>query len=112
MNEGDYVLASKYDDGDPGDHYCVGFYAGVYDHHGQTRHLVNDADGKPFRANGFRRCEPVTKEEGEAMIASFADLKPLEVKENPPGIDDELVGKSVWDRLAEIRAERRSAEPK
>lgn len=106
MDKGDYVLASKYDDGDPGDHYCVGFYAGNYDHFGQTRHLVNDADGKPFRANGFRRCELVSTDEGARMIASFPDLKPLRVEEGGPGEDDRLVGESVWDRLAAIRAQR------
>lgn len=110
MNIGDYVLASKYSDGDPGDHYCIGFYAGSYDHFGQTRHLVNDGEGKPFRANGFRRCEPISSEEGRRIIASFPDMKPLEVEERPPGEDDRLVGKSVWDWLAEIRAERTSGE--
>lgn len=107
---GTYVLATKYDDGDPGDHYAVGFYAGCYDHFTETRYLVNDADGNPFRANGFRRCEPVSKEEGERLIASFPELKPLTVKEGGPGEDDQLVGESVWDRLAAIRAERRSGE--
>lgn len=107
---GTYVLATKYDDGDPGDHYAVGFYDGCYNHHGEARFLVRDSEGNLFRANGFRRCEPVSKEEGEALIGSFPDLKPLEVKENPPGQDDALVGKSVWDRLSEIRAERTGAD--
>ena len=52
---GDYVLATKYNDGDPCDHFCVGYYAGTFDHAGQKRHLVHDKDGKSFRANGFRR---------------------------------------------------------
>lgn len=107
MNKGDYVLATKYSDGDPGDQYCVGWYDGSYDHFGTTRHLVNDGDGKPFRANGFRRCEPITDAEGRWLIERFPEFKPLEVNEE----GDDLVGKSVWDWLLEVRSpQRRSCD--
>lgn len=61
---GDYVVATKYADGDPGDHFCVGYYQGWYDHFGQPRHLVVDGSGKSFRANGFRRVAKVSSERG------------------------------------------------
>jgi len=104
---GTYVLATKYDDGDPGDQYAVGFYDGCYDHHGDARFLVRDNEGKPFRANGFRRCEQITDEEGRWLIAHFDQFKPLWIEEGAPGEDDKMCGKSVWDWLAECRSERR-----
>ncbi len=68
MNKGDYVVATKYLDGDPGDQFCVGFYAGSYDHYGQMRHLVVDGECKNFRHNGFRRCETVSSERGSWLV--------------------------------------------
>lgn len=65
---GDYVVATKYADGDPGDQFCIGFYNGSYDHYGQTRHLVIDGEGKNFRHNGFRRVSPIGSERGSWMV--------------------------------------------
>lgn len=65
---GDYVLATKYRDGDPGDQFCIGFYNGFFDHFGQVRHLVIDGNGKSFRHNGFRRVETISAKRGEWMI--------------------------------------------
>lgn len=66
---GDYVLASKYHDGDPQDHWCVGFYKEPYLHCGyDQRHIVVDANGQPFRANGFRRVKKISKERGDWML--------------------------------------------
>jgi len=106
MNKGDNVLATKYDDGDSGDHYCVGFYDSAYDHFGTTRHLVVDGEGKQFRGNGFRRCERITEDEARWLIERFPQFKPLEVQEGKDGEEDKLVGKSVWDWLTECRAQR------
>ena len=61
---GDYVLATKYTDGDPGDHWAVGFYRGVV----ADRHIVVDVEGGTFRANGFRRCEKITEAEGAHLL--------------------------------------------
>ena len=71
---GAYVLASKYADGDPGDHFCVGFYNGSYDHYGQTRHLVVDNNGINFRANGFRRVAPISHRRGSWMVAHLVHI--------------------------------------
>lgn len=71
MKEGDYVLATKYSDGDPGDQFCVGFYSGkVFD-----RFMVVDSNGAQFRANGFRRCEPISKEAGEYIVENMKDIE-------------------------------------
>lgn len=66
--KGDYVLATKYRDGDPFDGYAVGFYDSAYDHFGQVRHMVVNANGEPYRANGFRRAERVSHELGSWIL--------------------------------------------
>lgn len=68
FKKGDYVLATKWSDGDPQDQWCVGFYKEKYDHFGEARHIVTDNNGKSFRANGFRRVEPISKERGEIIV--------------------------------------------
>ncbi len=80
---GDYVLASKYNDGDPCDHFCVGYYAGSFDHHGQIRHLVKDRKGNSFRGNGFRRVAKISTKRGNALVSIM------------PIIGDKP-GRSVW----------------
>ena len=66
--KGDYVLATKFNDGDPKDHFCVGFYDSSYDHYGQTRHLITDNDGNQFRNNGFRRVARISRRRGEWIV--------------------------------------------
>lgn len=77
MKIGDYVLATKYADGDPGDEFCVGFYNGFYDHYGQTRHLVVDKAGKRFRANGFRRIEHIGVRRGIWIVEHLALIEQM-----------------------------------
>lgn len=83
---GDYVLATKYYDGDPCDHFCVGFFrCMLVDCQGRTtdRYLVADSDGHLFRANGFRRCERIQRNTGDILVAAF------------PYIGDKP-GRSLW----------------
>ena len=82
MNKGDYVLATKYADGDPQDSWAVGFYDGVLPKAYCDRHLVVDADGKQFRGNGFRRVKKISAERGQWLIDHIKDI--------------ELSGRSVW----------------
>ena len=98
MNKGDYVLATKYNDGDPGDHWVVGFYDGLTDHQ-EPRHHVVDGNGQRFRHNGFRRCEVITEEEGAFILENKDNFVPLYWDDNKV-----LVGKSIWDWLDNIRA--------
>lgn len=74
---GTYVVATKYADGDPGDHFCVGYYKETYDHYGQSRHIVVDAEGKSFRANGFRRVARVSSARGTWMVEHFRLIERL-----------------------------------
>ena len=96
---GDYVLATKYNDGDPGDHYCTGFYVGSF----RDRHLVADSNGRLYRYNGFRRIEKVTPEEGTWMVEHFKDFKFFENGVDEFGEEVGPIGWSVWDWLAHYR---------
>lgn len=65
MKKGDYVLATKWSDGDPGDHWYVGFY----DHESAGgRHYVTDGEGNQARGNGFRRVKKISAERGEWLL--------------------------------------------
>ena len=65
LQPGDYVLATKYSDGDPGDGWAVGFFHRLT-HHGRA--MVVDSEGKQFRGNGFRRAEKITSDEGALIL--------------------------------------------
>ena len=70
VNKGDYVLATKYSDGDCKDEFAVGFFNGMLiDRYGKTtdRYMVVDNKGKNFRGNGFRRCEKISKRVGKTI---------------------------------------------
>lgn len=91
--KGDYVLATKYSDGDPCDHWCVGFYENPMDYGDTVRHNVVDSKGSPFRGNGFRRVQKITPLEGSFLL----------------GIERlTLSGMSVWKHLRAFRKEMKA----
>lgn len=68
-SKGDYVLATKYSDGDPQDHWAVGFFDGLTDpHYDPPRYNVVDSEGKQLRGNGFRRVKRISHERGAWML--------------------------------------------
>lgn len=76
---GDYVLATKYKDGDSGDHWAIGFYSGLTGGPGRygedPRYDVIDGIGKSFRGNGFRRVEVIAREEGDYLLKNSRDIE-------------------------------------
>lgn len=78
---GDYVLATKYSDGDPGDGWALGFYAGPMTQYTPHRYDVIDSDGKSIRGNGFRKMARIRKDVGRWLLTVVA--KQLEA--SPPG---------------------------
>lgn len=84
---GDYVVATKYSDGDPGDHFAVGFIASSAM---RDRWLVVDNHGQPFRANGFRRVQRITARTGAALLLLVPKI--------------EQSSRSVWDFVRDIEA--------
>lgn len=97
ITAGDYVLATKYQDGDPADHWFVGFY----DRTEKDRHFVKGIDGRQGRGNGFRRVEKIAADEGEWLLKT---QKLEDWEREPPGCP------SVWDRLDAYRKAKAAAD--
>lgn len=73
---GDYVVATKYRDGDPQDQFAIGFYAGRrWSTTEPDRHFVVDADGNQFRMNGFRRVKKISRERGRWLLNHLRDIE-------------------------------------
>ena len=104
MEKGDYVLAHKWSDADPGDHWCVGFYQYSMPHGGGERHMIFDGDGKPFRGNGFSHVVPITEAHGRWMIEHIPaiDKTMFEFGQDEWGNEIKL-GKSVLEWLEDAK---------
>lgn len=74
LSPGDYVLATKYSDGDPGDQWSVGFFSGMLSKSSGDRFLVEDEHGNQFRANGFRRIKKISPERGEWLLSRKEEI--------------------------------------
>lgn len=85
--KGDYVLATKWSDGDPCDYFVVGYFKEMLN----DCFLVEDGDGNLFRANGFRRCELISKRVGRVLVEAI------------PSIGDKS-GRSIWHWRRHIKA--------
>lgn len=90
---GDYVLATKYDDGESWDHWACGWIHSMLDRYDPPRFHVVDNDGEPFRGNGFRRAECIPFHIGRRLIDMAKD--PL----------FEASGVCVWDIVADLLKE-------
>jgi hypothetical protein len=83
LKRGEYVLATKYADGDPQDHWAIGFFDGITSpHYDPPRYNVVNGEGAQFRGNGFRRVERITGERGAWMLKHSREI--------------ETSGMSVW----------------
>jgi hypothetical protein len=88
MEKGDYVVATKYSDGDPRDHFVVGFFRDMTWH---RRYNIIDDNGKLFRSNGFRKAKKISKRVG---IKLMDEMKTIESSNN-----------SVWTFVAHFEVE-------
>lgn len=70
-NIGDYVFATKYSDGDPGDHWALGLYDGERN----GRHYVKDNSGNQLRGNGFRRVARIRADVGYWLLQMATALE-------------------------------------
>lgn len=70
---GDYVLASKYDDGDANDPWAIGFViAGPCG----DRILVADASGQPIIfSGGFRRVRKISRKRGAWLLGNAQKIE-------------------------------------
>lgn len=80
MNKGDYVMATKWSDGDPQDHWCVGFYE--YTNEETGKHFIVDSEGVPFRHTGFHRMQKISQKRGKWLLDNSELI--------------EYSGKSMW----------------
>lgn len=93
IRKGDYVLASKWHDGDSKDPWVVGFYRETVAHPiMDDRFIVVDSNGKSFRPSGFRRMKRITPARGTWLLANAEEI--------------EASGRSVWGWL------RKAMQPK
>ena len=80
---GSYVLATKYNDGDPLDQWAVGIYVGpTAPNYDPPRFDVVDSAGKLFRGNGFRRIKKISTDRGAWILRHALDIQ--------------LSGRSLW----------------
>ena len=105
MKNGDYVFATKYDDGDPADGWAVGFYDGrVNQTTHKDRYLVIDGEGVQFRRNGFRRVEEISEELGVKLIESLKKFDYDPAIHSCPmdawGAPGEV---NLWDLVADLK---------
>jgi hypothetical protein len=70
IKDGEYVLATKYRDGDPKDQWAVGFLKSRLKRYTPERYAIVDGEGMAFRNNGFRRIERLTHAVGKAIVAN------------------------------------------
>lgn len=73
LEKGDYVLATKWNDGSPFDQWCIGIYDGLSSD--GRRHYVKKTNGEQFRVVGFRRCEKISKKRGEFILSFLNSLE-------------------------------------
>lgn len=86
--EGDYVLATKYHDGDPMDQWVVGFFDAMLPKSGGERYMVVDSEGNQFRGNGFRRVKKIDVDTGKWLLKHAPQIQ--------------LSDRSLWDWLEYI----------
>ena len=73
---GSYVLATKYSDGDPMDHWAIGVYSGINAlHYNPPRYSVVDDEGNNFRGNGFRRIKKISAERGKWLLERASSIE-------------------------------------
>lgn len=73
--EGDYVLAMKWYDGDPKDPWTVGVVSAIEVTPAGRRFIVTDADGKSFRASGYRRVERISPARGKWLLENSETIE-------------------------------------
>jgi hypothetical protein len=72
---GDYVLATKWSDGDPHDQWAVGFLKEIdIRASGDVRYHIIDNSGNLFRGNGFRRIAKITPKFGNWLVKHSKDI--------------------------------------
>lgn len=75
LEPGDYVLATKYQDGDPSDQWVVGFFVGMLPKVTGDRYEVADEQGNLYRNNGFRRAKKINSDRGRWLLEHQKEIE-------------------------------------
>jgi len=73
--KGDYVLATKWSDGDPQDQWAIGFFDEMLPKSSGDRYMVIDNNGKQFCNNGFRRLKKISQTRGAWLLSRKLDIE-------------------------------------
>lgn len=73
IKKGDYVLATKWQDGHSQDHWFVGLFV---EKEGD-RFIVSDIEGNCARASGFRRCQKIHPAVGKYLVDNSQKLSAI-----------------------------------
>jgi len=65
LKKGDYVLATRWSDGDPQDAWCVGFYGKF---NGETRSYEVSLSFDSIRSSRYRKVKKISKKRGEFLL--------------------------------------------
>ena len=100
LKSGDYVLATKNQDGDPCAQFCIGILGEIYQPFASYDdcYMVHDGHGRNFRSNGFRRAEKITAKEGQTLHKIFQSIGNVQ-------------GPSLWWHLGKIRGDKNPKDP-
>ena len=79
VSVGDYVIASKYGDADPGDPWAVGFLNEIKG----DRYFIGDKEVHSFRSGGYRHCKRIPSYIGHWLLQNAKVLE-----NSPPGSVD------------------------
>ena len=66
----DYVLASKWSDGDPNDPWAIGFVDKTLPPTSSPRYTLKDADGNPMKFGIFGRAERISEASGYILVVA------------------------------------------
>jgi hypothetical protein len=71
MEKGQYVLATKYDEGLAGDPWTIGFYS----EYSEGCYYVVDPDDDSFQYEGFGRIEKISSKAGRWILANRQQIE-------------------------------------
>ena len=68
---GDYVLGTRWSDGDSREPFCVGFIVEIFE---AGRYAIADNKGKRFSGT-YRRAERISQERGAFIVANISHIE-------------------------------------
>lgn len=99
IKEGDYVLATKFSDGDAADPWAIGFDTG----RSGDRHFVKDSDGKQIRISGFRCVKKISDNLGNWLYTNRAELERMASQTTPDIFNLWMIADNQADLVEKVK---------